>query len=372
MFDEIESIVNNARKKFGKESAYILSSNHKINVPTIRSGVPQIDLALGIGGWPRGRIVEIYGSESSGKTTLALHAIANAQKKGNICAFVDAEHALDPDWAEKIGVDKDGMIISQPNSGEEALDLVQMYAEAGVGIVVIDSVAALTPEAELTADMGATHMGLQARLMGQAMRKLRGILRETNTLCLFLNQIRHKIGVVFGSPITTPGGNALKFFSSIRLELSAYAPKEGDKQGDKVVSRDIRFKVVKNKLAPPFKIGTAKIGFENGFDLANNLIDGMMGTGSLEKTGNTYSYNEEKIAVGKNKVIEYFRNLDEDTLEGMYDNLILDMNEEYQELKIRKQQIEKNIIKRKEKNKDVSDKEEELKGIEEKIARIKK
>jgi len=363
MFENLEDILSDIRKKFGAESVHRLSSKGVINVETIRTGVPQLDGALGIGGWPCARIVELFGNESSGKTTLALHAIANVQKKGGTAAIVDAEHALDPDWAEKIGVNLDGVLLSQPDSGEEALELVEMYARSGIDIVLIDSVAALTPKAELEGEFGDSHMGLQARLMGQAMRKLRGVIRKSKTLCIFTNQVRMKIGVVFGNPETTPGGNALKFFASVRVQLTGVSPKEEDKDGKDVIYKPVNFKVVKNKLAPPFKVGTARIGFENGFDLGRNLFDGLIDYDVLDKKGNTFSLDGEKIGVGKKQVIEYISNLDDEETEKLYARMLLTMNEEYQELMQRKEQLEKYITKKKSKSKDCSGKEKELQEI---------
>ena len=270
------------------------------NIDVISTGSLNLDIALGIGGLPRGRVVEIYGPESSGKTTLTLHVIAEMQKAGGVAAFVDAEHALDPGYAEKLGVDIDELLVSQPDTGEQALEITDMLVRSGaVDIVVIDSVAALTPKAEIEGDMGDSHMGLQARLMSQALRKLTGNIKRSNTLVIFINQIRMKIGVMFGSPETTTGGNALKFYSSVRLDIRRIG---AIKRGDEVVGNETKVKVVKNKVSPPFKQANFEILYGEGISREGELIDLGVEHGFVEKAGAWYSYNGDKIGQGKEKV----------------------------------------------------------------------
>ncbi|MFH1896240.1 MAG: recombinase RecA [bacterium] len=267
------------------------------NIATIPTGSIALDLALGVGGVPRGRVVEIYGPESSGKTTLALHIVAEAQKAGGTAAFVDAEHALDPLYASKIGVDVDELIVSQPDTGEQALEIVETLVRSGaVDVLVIDSVAALTPRAEIEGEMGDAHMGLQARLMSQALRKLTGIISKSRTTVIFINQIRMKIGVMFGNPETTSGGNALKFYASVRMDIRRIG---SIKEGEKFLGNRCRVKVVKNKVAPPFRVAEFDIMFNEGISKVGNLVDVGAEMGILEKSGAWYRYGEENIAQGR-------------------------------------------------------------------------
>lgn len=275
------------------------------DVSAVSTGSLSLDIALGIGGLPRGRVVEIYGPESSGKTTLTLHVIAEAQKAGGTAAFVDAEHALDPVYAEKLGVDVDELLVSQPDTGEQALEITDMLVRSGaVDIVVVDSVAALTPKAEIEGDMGDSHVGLQARLMSQALRKLTGNIKRSNTLVIFINQIRMKIGVMFGNPETTTGGNALKFYSSVRLDIRRTG---AIKQGDEVVGNDTKVKVVKNKVAPPFKIATFEILYGEGISREGELIELGVANKLIEKAGAWYSYSGDRIGQGKEKVRQFLK-----------------------------------------------------------------
>ena len=275
------------------------------NVEAVSTGSLNLDIALGIGGLPKGRIVEIYGPESSGKTTLTLHVIAEMQKAGGTAAFVDAEHALDPVYAEKLGVDIDELLVSQPDTGEQALEITDMLVRSGaVDIVVVDSVAALTPKAEIEGDMGDSHMGLQARLMSQALRKLTGNIKRSNTLVIFINQIRMKIGVMFGSPETTTGGNALKFYSSVRLDIRRIG---AIKKGDEIVGNETKVKVVKNKVSPPFKIANFEILYGEGISREGELIDLGVEHKLIEKAGAWYSYNGDKIGQGKDKAKTFLK-----------------------------------------------------------------
>ena len=275
------------------------------DVSAISTGSLALDIALGIGGLPRGRVVEIYGPESSGKTTLTLHAIAEAQKAGGTAAFVDAEHALDPVYAEKLGVNVDELLVSQPDTGEQALEITDMLVRSGaVDVVVVDSVAALTPKAEIEGDMGDSHVGLQARLMSQALRKLTGNIKRSNTLVIFINQIRMKIGVMFGNPETTTGGNALKFYSSVRLDIRRTG---AIKQGDEVVGNDTKVKVVKNKVAPPFKIATFEILYGEGISHEGELIELGVAHKLVEKAGAWYSYKGDRIGQGREKVRQFLK-----------------------------------------------------------------
>lgn len=274
-------------------------------ITSVSTGSLGLDVALGIGGLPKGRVVEIYGPESSGKTTLTLQVIAEAQKLGGVAAFVDAEHALDPQYAAKIGVDVDELLVSQPDTGEQALEIVDMLVRsAAVDIVVVDSVAALTPKSEIEGEMGASHVGLQARLMSQALRKLTGNIKRSNTMVIFINQIRMKIGVMFGSPETTTGGNALKFYSSVRLDIRRIG---AIKRGDEVVGNETRVKVVKNKMAPPFKQAEFEILYGEGISLLGELIDHGAKLGIVDKAGAWYSYNGERIGQGKENVRNYLK-----------------------------------------------------------------
>ena len=271
----------------------------------VSTGSLSLDLALGIGGLPRGRVIEIYGPESSGKTTMALQVVAECQKAGGTAAFVDAEHALDPSYAGKLGVDIDELLVSQPDNGEQALEIVDMLVRSGaVEVVVIDSVAALTPRAEIEGDMGDSHMGLQARLMSQALRKLTGNIKRSNTMVIFINQIRMKIGVMFGNPETTTGGNALKFYASVRLDIRRIG---AIKRGDEIIGNDTRVKVVKNKVAPPFKQCEFEILYGEGSSREGELIDLGVKNGIVEKAGAWYSYNEERIGQGKDNVRAFLK-----------------------------------------------------------------
>ncbi len=288
-------------KQFGKGSVMRMGDAGTVrNVEVFSTGSLGLDLALGIGGIPKGRIIEIYGPESSGKTTLSLHIIAEAQKEGGTCAFVDAEHALDPIYAEALGVQVNDLLVSQPDTGEQALEITDMLVRSGaVDVVVVDSVAALTPKAEIEGEMGDSHVGLQARLMSQALRKLTGNIKRANCTVIFINQIRMKIGVMFGNPETTTGGNALKFYASVRLDIRRIG---SIKKGDEVIGNETRVKVVKNKLAPPFKQTTFDILYGEGISREGEIVDLGVKCGILEKSGAWYSYNGEQIGQGKDKV----------------------------------------------------------------------
>ena len=293
-------------KQFGKGSVMRLGdSGVDTTMGVISTGSLSLDVALGIGGLPRGRIIEVYGPESSGKTTLALQAVAECQKNGGAAAFVDAEHALDPTYAEKLGVDIDDLLVSQPDTGEQALEITDMLVRSGaVDVVVVDSVAALTPKAEIEGDMGDSHMGLQARLMSQALRKLTGNIKRSNTMVIFINQIRMKIGVMFGNPETTTGGNALKFYASVRLDIRRIG---AIKRGDEVIGNETRVKVVKNKVAPPFKQCEFEILYGEGSSREGELIDLGVKHGIIEKAGAWYSYNDERIGQGKDNVRNFLK-----------------------------------------------------------------
>ncbi len=292
-------------KEFGKGSLMKLGDNKDIlDVDVIPSGSILLDEALGVGGYPKGRIIEIYGPESSGKTTLALHAISECQKKGGIAAFIDAEHALDPVYAKNLGVNIDDLWISQPDNGEQALEITERLVRSGaIDIIVVDSVAALTPQAEIEGDMGDSHVGLQARLMSQALRKLTGILAKSNTTIIFINQIRMKIGVMFGNPETTTGGNALKFYASVRLDVRRI--ESIGKNADELTGNRVRVKVVKNKVAPPFKKCEIDLMFGSGISKMGSLLDAAVKYDIIEKSGAWYSYNGEKIGQGRDKTLEY-------------------------------------------------------------------
>jgi recombination protein RecA len=290
-------------RQFGKGSMMRLGDSESHAIPAISTGSLGLDIALGIGGLPKGRIVEIYGPESSGKTTLTLQVIAEAQKAGGTCAFIDAEHALDPMYAEKLGVDVSNLLVSQPDTGEQALEICDMIVRSGaVDVVVIDSVAALTPRAEIEGDMGDSHMGLQARLMSQALRKMTGNIKNSNTLVIFINQIRMKIGVMFGSPETTTGGNALKFYASVRLDIRRIG---AVKDGEEVVGSETRVKVVKNKVAPPFKQCEFEIHYGAGISRNGEIVDLGVANNLIEKSGAWYAYNGNKIGQGKKNAIAY-------------------------------------------------------------------
>ncbi|QCU89726.1 recombinase RecA [Thiomicrorhabdus sediminis] len=291
-------------KQFGKGSIMRMGDNSVArDIEAVSTGSLGLDMALGIGGLPKGRIVEIYGPESSGKTTLTLHAIAEMQKAGGTAAFIDAEHALDPIYAEKLGVDIDNLLVSQPDTGEQALEITDSLVRSGaVDIVVVDSVAALTPKAEIEGDMGDSHMGLQARLMSQALRKLTANIKRTNTLVIFINQIRMKIGVMFGSPETTTGGNALKFYASVRLDIRRTG---AIKKGDEILGNETRVKVVKNKVSPPFKQVQFDILYGQGISREGEIIDLGVQEKIMEKSGSWYSYNDQKVGQGKDNVRQF-------------------------------------------------------------------
>ena len=289
--------INQIKQKFGEGSIMRLGEAKTMQVDAIPTGCLSLDLALGIGGVPKGRIIEIYGPESSGKTTLAQHIVAETQKTGGVAAFVDAEHALDPEYAQKIGVDIESLFISQPDTGEQALEIVEtLVRSSAVDVVVIDSVAALTPKAEIEGDMGDVHMGLQARLMSQALRKLAAIVAKSNTTVIFINQIRHKIGVMFGNPETTPGGNALKFYSSVRIEVRRSAQ---IKQAEQIIGNRVKAKIVKNKVAPPFRRCEFDIMYNEGISISGDLIDLGVETEVISKRGNSYGFGEEKLGIGR-------------------------------------------------------------------------
>ena len=299
----LSAALSQIERQFGKGSMMRLGDTDREVVPAISTGSLGLDIALGVGGLPRGRIVEIYGPESSGKTTLTLQVVAEAQKAGGSCAFIDAEHALDPDYAKRLGVDVENLLISQPDTGEQALEICDMVVRSGaLDVVVIDSVAALTPKAEIEGDMGDSHMGLQARLMSQALRKMTANIKNSNTLVIFINQIRMKIGVMFGSPETTTGGNALKFYSSVRLDIRRIG---AVKEGDEVVGNETRVKVVKNKVAPPFRQTEFQIMYGRGIFHLGEVIDLGVREGLIEKSGAWYAYKGEKIGQGKKNVAEY-------------------------------------------------------------------
>ena len=302
----LSAALGQIEKQFGKGAVMRMGDVSAVrDVDVVSTGSLGLDIALGIGGLPRGRVIEIYGPESSGKTTLSLQVIAEAQKAGGTAAFVDAEHALDPSYAEKLGVDVDELLVSQPDTGEQALEITDMLVRSGsIDVVVVDSVAALTPKAEIEGDMGDSHMGLQARLMSQALRKLTGNIKRSNTMVIFINQIRMKIGVMFGSPETTTGGNALKFYSSVRLDIRRIG---AIKKGDEIVGNETRVKVVKNKMAPPFKQVEFQILYGEGISREGELIDLGVQHGIVEKSGAWYSYGEDRIGQGKENVREFLK-----------------------------------------------------------------
>lgn len=293
----VESALDQIRDKFGDGSIMKLSDTQALHVESTPTGSISLDIALGVGGIPKGRVIEIYGPESSGKTTLTLHMIAEVQKKGGLAAFIDAEHALDPEYAKKIGVNLEDLLISQPDNGEQALDIAETLVRSnGLDLIVIDSVAALTPRAEIDGEMGDSHMGLHARLMSQALRKLTGIISKTNTTVIFINQIRMKIGVMFGNPETTTGGNALKFYASIRIEVRRSAQ---IKAGEKIIGNRTKAKVVKNKVAPPFKVAEFDIMYNEGISASGDLLDTGVALEVIEKSGNTYMFDGVKLGVGR-------------------------------------------------------------------------
>ena len=293
------------KEKFGEGAIMKFGEARKVNVDVVPTGCLSVDIALGIGGVPRGRIIEIFGPEASGKTTLAQHIIAEVQKLGGIAAFIDAEHALDPDYAKKIGVDVKEMLISQPDTGEQALEILETLVRSNaVDVVVIDSVAALVPQKEIEGDMGDSHMGLQARLMSQALRKLTGVVSKSKTVVIFINQIRHKIGVFFGNPEVTTGGNALKFYCSVRIEVRRSAQ---IKQADKIIGNRVKTKIVKNKVAAPFKTCEFDIMYNEGISIAGDLLDSGVVYGIISKSGNTYSFGEIKLGVGRENAKRFLK-----------------------------------------------------------------
>ena len=301
----LDQVLLDIEKQFGKGAVMKLGEREHQKIDTIPSGSISLDIALGIGGYPKGRIIEIFGPESSGKTTFALHAIAEAQKNGGRAAFIDAEHALDPVYASKLGVNINDLLLSQPDNGEQALEICEALVRSGaISIIVVDSVAALVPQAEIEGEMGDSHVGLQARLMSQALRKLSGIVNKTNSVVIFINQLREKVGIMFGNPEVTPGGRALKFYSSIRLEI-----RKGEqiKQGSDAIGNRTNIKVVKNKMAPPFKACSVDIIYGEGVSITGEIVDLGVESGVLEKSGAWYSYNGDKIGQGKENVKEWLK-----------------------------------------------------------------
>ena len=299
----LDAALSQIERQFGKGTVMRMGDQERVAIPSISTGSLGLDIALGIGGLPKGRIVEIYGPESSGKTTLTLQVIAEAQKAGGTAAFIDAEHALDPQYADKLGVQVDDLIMSQPDTGEQALEVAEMLVRSGaVDVLVVDSVAALTPKAEIEGEMGDSHVGLQARLLSQAMRKLTGAIKQTNCLVIFINQIRMKIGVMFGSPETTTGGNALKFYSSVRLDIRRIG---AVKEGDEVVGNETRVKVVKNKVSPPFKKTEFQIMYGKGIHHTGEVLELGVQQGIIEKSGAWYAYNTDRIGQGRKNAAEY-------------------------------------------------------------------
>ena len=305
----LEQVLADIEKQFGKGAIMKLGEKGVNNIDVVSSGSIMLDNALGVGGYPKGRIIEVFGPESSGKTTIALHAIAEVQKTGGRAAFIDAEHALDPVYAKKLGVDTDNLLLSQPDTGELALEIVEALVRSGaMSIIVIDSVAALVPQAEIEGEMGDSHVGLQARLMSQALRKLGGVINKTNTICIFINQLREKVGIMFGNPETTPGGRALKFYSSVRLDVrrGEQIKVNGEVLGNKTV-----IKVVKNKVAPPFKTAEVEIMYGEGVSKTGEIVDMAVNLGIVDKSGAWFSYKGEKIGQGKENVKLLLKNTPE-------------------------------------------------------------
>ena len=302
----LEVALSQIEKQFGKGSMMRLGEQRQEEIPVISTGSLSLDIALGVGGLPRGRVVEVYGPESSGKTTLTLHVVAEAQKLGGTCAFIDAEHAMDPIYAKKLGVNTEELYVSQPDTGEQALEICDMMVRSGaIDVIVIDSVAALTPKAELEGEMGDSHVGLQARLMSQALRKMTANIKNSNTLVIFINQIRSKIGVMFGSPETTTGGNALKFYASVRLDIRRIGQ---IKEGDEVQGNQTRVKVLKNKVAPPFRQAEFQILYNEGINYVGEVLDIAVHQGLLEKSGTWYSFNDERIGQGRRNAELWLKN----------------------------------------------------------------
>lgn len=301
----LAAALSQIEKQFGQGAVMRLGDSSKRKIEVVSTGSLALDVALGIGGLPRGRVIEIYGPESSGKTTLSLQVAAEAQKLGGTVAFIDAEHALDPAYAEKLGVSVDDLLVSQPDTGEQALEITDMLVRSGaVDVIIIDSVAALTPKAEIEGEMGDSHMGLHARLMSQALRKLTSNINRSNTMVIFINQLRMKIGVMFGNPETTTGGNALKFYASVRLDIRRIG---AIKKGDEIIGNDTKVKVVKNKMAPPFRVATFEILYGEGISFLGEIIDIGVEQGLIKKAGAWYSYGDERIGQGKEKVREYLK-----------------------------------------------------------------
>ncbi|EPP20495.1 RecA protein [Vibrio fluvialis PG41] len=314
----LESALSQIEKQFGKGSIMRLGDNRTMDIETVPTGSLALDIALGAGGLPMGRIVEIYGPESSGKTTLTLELVAQAQKLGKTCAFIDAEHALDPVYARKLGVDINSLLVSQPDTGEQALEICDALARSGaVDLMIVDSVAALTPKAEIEGEMGDSHMGLQARMLSQAMRKLTGNLKQSNCMCVFINQIRMKIGVMFGNPETTTGGNALKFYASVRLDIRRTG---AIKSGDEVVGNETRIKVVKNKIAAPFKEANTQIMYGKGFNRTGEILDLSVKNGLIDKSGAWFSMNGNQIGQGREKACAELERLG--ILEDLYTKIM--------------------------------------------------
>jgi recombination protein RecA len=300
-----QQAIDQIKERFGDGSIMTLGEAKSMEVDAVPTGCLSLDIALGVGGVPRGRIIEVFGPEASGKTTLAQHIVSEVQKIGGIAAFVDAEHALDPEYAKKIGVNVKDLLISQPDTGEQALEIVETLVRSnGVDVIVVDSVAALTPKAEIEGEMGDSHMGLQARLMSQALRKLAGIVSKSNTMIIFINQVRHKIGIFFGNPETTTGGNALKFYSSVRIEVRRAAQ---IKQGEKVIGNRVKVKIVKNKVAPPFQACEFDIMYNEGISVAGDALDTGTLYGVVTKSGNSYSFGEHKLGVGRENAKQFLR-----------------------------------------------------------------
>jgi len=313
----LDAVLASIEKDFGKGSIMKLGDQQAVNVDAIPTGCLTLDIALGVGGMPRGRVVEIYGPESSGKTTVALHVVAEAQKRGGEAAFIDAEHALDPVYAQKLGVDIDNLIVAQPDTGEQALEIAEALVRSGaIDVVVVDSVAALVPKAEIEGEMGDAHVGLLARLMSQAMRKLTGITAKSGTVVIFINQLREKVGVLYGNPETTPGGRALKFFSSVRIDVRR---QEAIKNGTEIIGNRTRAKVVKNKVAPPFKEAEFDIMYGEGISNMGNILDVAVSMDIIKKSGAWFSFNGEKLGQGRDNVKKYMKENPEfaDMIEAM-------------------------------------------------------
>lgn len=303
--DAALAAMSQIKEKYGDGAIMKFGEAKKSNVDAVPTGCTSLDLALGVGGVPRGRIIEVFGPEASGKTTLAQHIIAEVQKTGGIAAFIDAEHALDPDYAKKIGVDVNNLLISQPDTGEQALEILETLVRSNaVDVVVLDSVAALVPQKEIEGDMGDSHMGLQARLMSQALRKLTGVISKTKTVCIFINQVRNKIGVFFGNPETTTGGMALKFYSSVRVEVRRAAQ---IKQGERIIGNRVKVKVVKNKVAAPFRTCEFDIMYNEGISIAGDVLDLGVELGVVKKSGNSYSFGENKLGVGRENAKSFLK-----------------------------------------------------------------